>query len=276
PDGSISPEKIRHRLRLEQRQQDFMLLRNGDMVEGTLTKIREGKIEVESQKKTSGLRWTQISAITLSEELMERTILPANYVRIVLKSSNNDGGRFTLSEWTFTNGMIQGKTLFGSPFQAPLEQVAHLDIFSNGIVRLDKIQAKQMSHESFLGESYTTQFGCNSLWRDAQIARSYHDFCIGMHGQGKIEYKLDDNFRFFSTQVGLDDRDGLGGQAEIRVIADGKSLPLPRSGILTSPQMPLDLHLDVKNCKALILEVRWHKRGSIRSVVNWAKPILIK
>src|SRR5438132_1381939 len=73
PARTPVPERLRRRLASGPRKTDLVLLRNGDSLAGTLNKLDTRTVEVEVEKKVVTVKTPQVSAVTLSAELAQRT-----------------------------------------------------------------------------------------------------------------------------------------------------------------------------------------------------------
>jgi hypothetical protein len=93
-DRTVSPEKVRRQLASGARTRDAVLLRNGDVLGGSLERLDGKEVEVEFEKKRSTAKFAQVAAVALSTDLADRSRPKGLHARLVLaKSGRSPGGR---------------------------------------------------------------------------------------------------------------------------------------------------------------------------------------
>jgi hypothetical protein len=270
------PEVLQRRLLTEKRVRDVVLLANGDRIEGTLSGLDDRKIDLEKTgKKSAELR--QVAALALSTELTEPLRPSGVYAQVTLLGK--DGGpalRLSLSSAACDGTTFTGTTLFGATLQVPLERVAALDLYQGRAVYLSDLKPASYSYTPYLNEQWPLGVDGTADGKDLRLGGSTFARGLGMHSHSRVTYRLDGGYRRFESLVGMDARGGREGTARVRVLADGKPLPLPNEGALIGGQEPLAIRVDVGGVKELSLEVDYLRRGPVQGHVTWADARLVR
>src|SRR5262249_32144799 len=142
PDQADDIEMLQRRLATEKRSRDVVLLRNGDVVEGTLASLTEAVVQVEADGKEVELDRTKVAVIACNTEL-GRTPRPRNaYARIVLAN----GGRLSLASAQADGRTLTGTTVLGSTVRVPLQQLIALDLRQGRAVYLSDLKPRRYEH----------------------------------------------------------------------------------------------------------------------------------
>jgi hypothetical protein len=171
---------------------------------------------------------------------------------------------------------LVGKTLFGTPVEAPLERVAALDLRQGEAVYLSDLEPKAYEHTPFLGASWPYARDGSVAGREIRLAGGTYDKGLGMHSESRLSYDLGGAYRRFEADVGLDERTGKRGRVRVEVLVDGKARPLGKGGELTAADGVLRVRLDVRGARELTLVVRFGRFGDVQAHVNWGDARLIR
>jgi hypothetical protein len=277
PEKTAVPEKLRRRLAAGPRTRDTVLLRNGDVLSGTLETLDARSVEVEIDKKRLGARTSQVSAVALSTDLADALRPKGLHARVVLtETERSPGGRLTLVAATSDGKLLRGRTVFGAHLRVPLSRLAALDLAGGAAVYLSDLKPAKYSYFPYLDEHWPWAANASVTGRDLRLGGSTYDRGLGLHAHGRLTYRLDGAYQRFEAVVGLDERDGRRGSVRIRVLADGKPLELGHKGDLTAASGPLPIAVKVAGVKELTLEAACGAAGPVQAVVNWADARLIR
>jgi len=274
PDGKDSDLLIRNLL-TEMRNQDVLLLANGDRVEGKVTAIDSAKgCRVKSGQREVSVPFGQLAAIAFNTELQARFRPLKTYGHVVL----SNGGRLSFASLQFDGekSRLTGKTLFGAHLEFPSNNLIALAPRLGPVVYLSDLKAKSYQHTPFLDVSWPLVADAAVTGRPLRLAGSTFDKGLGTHSQCRITYALDGGYRWFEALVGLDERSGKRGRARIQVLVDGKEQDLGQMKELTAKDAPLPLRIDVRKARELTLLVRFGSFGDVEAHVNWADARLIR
>ncbi|MFO0881155.1 MAG: NPCBM/NEW2 domain-containing protein [Gemmataceae bacterium] len=277
PDGVVSAEQLRHRLLRGKRAQDVVLLRNGDTLEGTVNRLDRGEMAIESNKKVTAVRWTQVAAVALSTELLDRQDPRTRLIHaIVSPAAGEPGGRFTLTEVQCDGSVLEGKTTFGARLRVPLERLAALEPRGDKVTGLETLTPAEFVYSPYLDERWGLSVGTNVVGGDLRIGGSTYTRGLGVHATSRVRYVLPDKFQRFEATVGLDDQAGRGGEVRLRVLVDGKAADLGGKELLTQPGGPVTIQVELAGARELTLEVASGRRGPVRGAVNWVETRLVR
>jgi NPCBM/NEW2 domain len=277
PDRALVPEKVRRQLAAGTRARDVVRLRNGDTVEGTLSALKGGGVEVELDKKTTSVKWAQVAVVALSTDLADKARPKGATARVALLATDNSpGGRLTLVSATCDGETLSGKTAFGAALSVPVERVAALDIVGGKAVYLSGLKPKGYEYRPYLDEKWSWSAASTVTGRDLRLGGSTYDEGVGMHASSTLSYDLGGAYRRFEAVVGLDDLEGRAGRVRVRVLVDGKAADLGKTNVLSREGGPITLRVPVEGAKSLALEVEALEDGPVQGVVNWADARVVK
>ncbi len=274
PDKTLDAEKLRRRLTAATRTRDTVCLRNGDVVAGVLAGLDKDNAVVEVDKRRVTVKWPQVAYIAFNTELADTLRPKGVYARLILLDNREGhGGRLSLTSASADASALTATTVFGARLRVPLRDVAALDLHQGAAVYLSDLKESKYTFFPFLDARWPFALDGNVAEHDLLLGGSTYDKGVSMHSHGRLSYRLDGAYRRFEAQVGLDDKDGRGGDVRIRVLADGETL-LDRA--LTSRDGAVPVSLSLEGVRELTLEVDFGGGGDVRDVVNWADARLIK
>ena len=278
PDTVPNAALWRRRLLSERQHKDSIWLRNGDVVEGTLTALDEKAIGMEvaidgRPPSETKLGRDRVAVVAFNTQLSRISEPKGTYARLVLAN----GGRLSLASAQMERGSIlRCKTLFGATVQIPADQIAALDWRQGRAVYLSDLKALRYEHTPFFGVSWPYVGDSSVAGYDLRVAASSYDKGIGMHSESRLTYELDAGYAWFEALVGLDDRSGKGGSVLVEVLVDSKLADIGSQAELTHASGPRAIRLPVKGAKELTLVVKFGRHGDVQDHVNWADARLIK
>jgi hypothetical protein len=275
PAGEADPALLRRRLLTAPRRRDAVWLRNGDVVEGTLTSLDKDGVHVDVERKEVVVERNKLAYIALNTELA-RTLRPkGTYARLTLK----DGSRLGLSAAQSDGTTLTGRTLFNASISVPLADVVAFDVRQGKVVYLSDLKPHAYKHTPWSAGLEWPYVADGSVGgQDLRLGGGTFDNGLGMHCKSEITYKLDGAYRRFEALVGLDDHEGQGGNVRIRVLVDGKPRDIGWNKDLTAADGPQAVRVNVTAAQELTLIVDrgrggwWDQQGH----VNWVDARLVK
>jgi hypothetical protein len=277
PDREAEPALFRRRLAAGKRSRDQVLLRNGDVIEGTLHALGAANVEVEVNKKIVTALWKQVTAVALSTELADRLKPKGVHARVVLtEPAGSPGGRITLTEAASDGAVMSGKTVFGASVRFPLERLAQLDVLGGKAVALEDLEPSKYEYRPYLDYKRTWSAESNVCGRDIRLARSTYDRGIGMHTHSLLSFPLNGAYKRFEALVGLDEQDGQEGSVRVKVLLDGKEVDLGKKTTLVPADGAVSIDVPVEGAKTLTLVAEVADNGPILAAVDWVNARLVK
>jgi hypothetical protein len=273
PDGVEDGAQLCQRLASQRRKRDMVLLRNGDLLEGTLAALDTETVQID-QAAGKRVRVTRdkIAAIALSTELARSLRTKGVYARLVLAN----GSRMSLLSARADRQALEGKTLFGATIQVPVNQLVALDLRQGRVVYLSDLKPSRYEHTPYLGVRWPYTLDASVAGNQLRVGGSTYDKGIGMHSQSRLAFNLSGGYQWFEARVGLDDRTGRNGNVLVQVLVDGKPQDLGAAGELNGPEKPLRIRVPVARARELTLVVLFGRRGDVQDHVDWADARLIK
>jgi hypothetical protein len=273
PNESLAVTDALRRLRSVRRRQDEVILKNGDVIDGTLTSMDNTAVHVSrANGEDLSLDRERVAGVLCNPELGQRTRPRGPYGHLVLLN----GGRLAIRSGRGNGRAIEGKTVFGATIQVRIDELAAIDLYQGCAVYLSELKPSHYEFTPYLGKSWPFKNDLSVAGNPIRIARSNYDRGIGMHSQSRLTYELGGKFRWFEAWAGIDDQTGKLGSVLIDILVDGKSQRLVEAGELTSENSPRVVRINVSGAKALTLSVRFGRNGDVQDHVDWADARLIK
>jgi hypothetical protein len=272
PDGVADEEAYFRGLTTVRRRRDAIILRNQDVIEGTLTSLNEKSLGVEQTRgKQLTLERSKVAVIALSTTFARNLIPRTPYAALVL----DNGCRISLLSARLANHQLDGKTLFGAGVTIPLNEVAALQMRQGRASYLSDLKTAGYEYTPFLDTRWPYTLDSAVHGGHLHLGADTYDKGIGMHSESRLTYKLDGRYRWFESVVGLDARTGKQGSARIEVLVDGRVVFASKEDV-TARSVPQKIRVDVANAQELTLVVKFGRYGDIGDDVDWADARLIK
>jgi NPCBM/NEW2 domain len=273
PAGVEDTSMLRRRLLAEPRKRDVVSLRNGDVVEGTVTGLDKDGFHVDAQGKQATVERAKVAYVAFSTLLLRSLTPKGAYGHLVLA----DGSRLGIVAPQANSKSLTAKTLFGAEIKLPIDDIVALDIRQGRAVYLSDLKPSSYTSTPYGSISWpyvldgaVEQQGS----RDLALQGSTYDKGLGLHSGCRISYALSGSYRHFEALAGLDARSG--GSARLQVLVDGKPRDLGWAKDLTTKDAPLAIRLDVTGAKELTLIVEGGGGGYAQGRVNLANARLIR
>jgi hypothetical protein len=273
PDGVEDGDLLRRRLASQRRKGDTVLLRNGDMVEGTLTALDAEMIHLDNTNgKEVKVARDKVAALALSTDLARSLRAKGVYGRLVLAN----GARLSLLSARTDGEELIGKALVGATVRIPLKQIVALDVRQGRAVYLSDLKPRRYEHTPYLGIRWPYTVDASVAGNELRVGGSTYDKGIGMHSQSRLTFDLGGGYQWFEAWVALDDRTGHEGSVVVEVLVDGKPIDLGTAKELTGRDKALPVRVRVAGAGELTLVVLFGRHGDVQDHVDWADARLIK
>jgi hypothetical protein len=262
------------------KKHDTILLRNGDVVSGTLDRFNDTGTGVlfkptgEKSARTYDLAST-VAAVALDPSLTRVRTPKGTYVRIVTA----DGSRVSCSKFQCDGKVFEATTLTGGQLTLPLAAVIAVDVMQGKATYLSDLKPKAVKEEAFGGVVWPwvadRSVKGNPLRMQTVLGEETFDKGLGLHSKTTLTYDLAGKYRRFEAIVGLDAFTGRRGAVDVRILVDGQEQKIEGLTGLTAAGVKV-LGLDVTKAKELTLVVDYGPGGDIQDDVNFADARLVE
>lgn len=284
------------RIATDRRDQDQLLLENGDLVRGVLTQAPPGE-DPTSRRNRLWLRMadrTEPLGIMMDEI---RAVLGNSL--LVRRRAKSDGGRLgndPSPQWhlAFRDGtrLLVSMKLVGASValrgSGGLEIELPLDEFRDELTGVEPARPavtflsdeKPLGYKqiSFLEREWDYRVDRNVLGGWLRASGAIHVRGIGMHSSSRLAYELGGRFRRFEAELALDEHVGTRGSVIYRVFLaneSGEWRAAYESPILRGGDEPLPISIDVQGAARLALLVDFADRGDELDRANWLAARLV-
>jgi hypothetical protein len=273
PLADTAPDPAAYAWAAGPRRRDAVLLRNGDVLRGTIEGFAADPVAV--RVKTTGdptaapVNLSRVAAIAFDPALARVRKTKDAYARLV----TSDGSRITLTSATADAKTLKGTTTFGAAVEVPLADVIAVDVFQGKATYLSDLKPRKATTEGFNGVLWPwvadRTVKANPLLLNGQT----FDKGLGTHPRTTLVYDLGGKYRRFEAVVGLDPVTGRRGAVQVRVLVDGREA---HRADLTAGTAPERVMVDVSRARELALFVDYGPGGDVQDDVNWGDARLIE
>jgi hypothetical protein len=277
PANVEDPPRFRRQLLARKRTRDVAYLRNGDILEGTITGLdatdRAGAgLHIETDNGPVTVQRGRVAVLALSTELLRPALARGVYGRVVL----TDGSRVSLATATADLGVLTGTTLFDNPVRLSLVQVVAVNLVQGRATYLSDLPPTSFHHDPFLGLSFPLVRDGSAAGGDLRIGGDTFDRGLGLHSRSTVVYALEGQYRRFQAVVGLDARSGRQGHVTFRVWNDGREADLGWGPGVAAADGARPVDLDVSGVMELKLQVDFGRGGDVQDYLNLGDARLIR
>ncbi len=290
---TLERDQLYFRAVSEHRQEDHLLLENGDELRGALpaeVKPEPGAFHPEK------IRWL----VPGTEQSVE---MPLERVSAILLATRqpapdhseqatwvglSDGSRVLAREIARTERSLQFVLLSGvslatdnhaTPAGEPFDAVTMLQPLSASVTYLSDLDPLGYKHIAFL--SMPWPYGDDRTAAGGQL-RYQGQVCskgVGMHSSSRLAYSLAGQYHWFQAELALDERAGHEGSVVYRVYLQDRSgqwNQAHESAVVRGSEELVSVRVDVQGAAALALIVDFADRADQWDHANWLNARLIR
>ncbi len=272
PEAIDDRQLFYRQLERERRRHDRILLRNGDRLEGTLSRIDRDVVTLQVNKKPVSIERERVAVIALNTEFARSPRPRTAYGKLTL----SNGARLSLAAGQGNGQVWKCKTLFGAALQISVEQVVALQIYQGCALYLSELKPKAYEYIPYFGVSWPWEMDVCVTGVPIRLAGSTYDKGIGMHSASRLTFELPGGYSWLEALVGIDQNVTGSGSAEIEVLTDGKPTALGRGTTLTIHSVPQAIRIPIDGVRELTLVSKFGSRGDVQAHVDWANARLIR
>lgn len=262
----------------DRRKMDYVLLTNGDTIQGVLAGLDREKKELRMDKggKTVLVPLARVHAVAFNTELTRSRIPATAFGNLVLRN----GSRIKIAAAELKENQLLCETLLKRSIVFPLEEVVALDVYQGKAIYLSDMKPAQYEYHSYLGEKLGWGSDQTLDGRPFQLHHAQGDTTadkgIALHAPSTIRYALDSQYKRFEAVVGLNTRLGKHGSVQIQIHVDGKDVTPDALRTLTGSNRSVHVVVSVEKAKSLVLVVEMGTGGNVNDHVDWGDARLIR
>jgi NPCBM/NEW2 domain len=275
PQGVDDVELLLARLQHEPRDNDVVLLRNGDRIEGAVDRLSEtdgcemvadGQTVLTPLRKLAGIAFATTSQAKPRPNQLHALAVLSGGARVRFASLQLDSGK---RQWS-------GRTTTGAEVAMAASDLIALDLLQGRTLYVTEIPPFAYRYTSYLGVTWQPGIDSSVDGRPLRAGEDYYDKGLSLHGRSRITYWLDGHFAWFESVVALDPLAGTKGRARLAMLVDGRRYPIADGKELTVEDAPVPVRLDVRGARTLTLVVELGSLGNVQARVNWAGARLLR
>lgn len=263
------------------KKQDALLLRNGDVVRGTLEKLagdRTGMVRFKPAGELSATTYVRpaVAAVALDPSIARVKKPKGAYARV----TTADGSRVSVSAVSADSKTLAATTLTGAKIALPLADVMAVDVVGGKATYLSDLKPKGSKEEAFGAVAWPwaadKSVKGNPLRLNTDRGEEVFGKGLGLHSKTTVTYDLGGKYKRFEATVGLDAGTGRRGAVDITILVDGKAQKLDGLTGLTFATGVKVLGVDVTKAKELTILVDFGPGGDVQDDVTFADARLIE
>jgi hypothetical protein len=260
------------------KKQDALLLKNGDVVRGSVDKLTGDdtgviRFKQAGEKSPTSYPRSAVAALAFDPSLGRVRKPKGAYARV----TTSDGSRVTASAVSADGKLLEATSLTGAKFALPLADVLAVDVLGGKATYLSDLKPKAVKEEGFGSVAWPwaadRSVKGNPLRLRTPLGEEVFGKGLGVHPKTTLTYDLGGKYRRFEATVGLDAATGQRGAADVTILVDGK--PTKLDG-LTFAGGVKPLSVDVSKAKELVLVVDFGTGGDVQDDVNLADARLVE
>lgn len=248
---------------------DVLRLKNGDTRDGIFVGLADGKIQIQHDDATTPTDLARVDRLTLGGALPARAI-PSLSLRVRLLS----GTVLTTQDIHWKVGSVAIADYAGTDRACPVDRIKSIDVLGGRVVWLADVDPARTQESSFIGTKWAMQPNANVMGGPLKIARTEFARGLGVHTNSTLEYKLDGTFTQLGFAVGIDDSAAPYGQADVKVLVDGKMVWEQKA--LKAGQPAVQQTLDLKDAHKVELISTSPGTMDVQGRVDWVNIGLIR
>jgi len=250
---------------------DRLVLRNGEVVEGSVEEFGEEAVKFSSRLLGElEVDFARIAAIEFAapqkagpkQAGLVATVFGVNGSRLSGALGSSEGGKVLL------------RSPFGPTLPIALSQVARIEFAGGRLVYLSDLEPVEVEETPFFDLVWHYRRDRSVEGNPLRVGGKTFRKGLGVHSRCVLTYALDGRFKRFAAVVGLDDEVGEKGNVDVAVVVDGKTV-YGRKG-LSGRDEPLRVSIPLEGARRLSLVVDFGREFDICDHLDWADARLIR
>lgn len=247
--------------------EDRLQLSNGDVFRGAVAGCRTSGVTFFDGKRDREFRWSDIAGLQLAA-LARRQVAGLSWIVTL-----TDGSSLVAPAIRNESSSLIIIPVMGGKMSAPIGQLDSIEPIGGRRTWLSMMEPAEYKATPYFDIRWGFERDRNVVGGPLCVAGETYNRGIGLHSACRISYALDKRYRRFRAAVALDDTAGPLGDADVRILLDGRLLAeMEHVGKKDTPR-PVDV--DVTGGEVLTVEVGFGERGDVQDRVNLLNAALI-
>lgn len=254
--------------REDARNEDRLLLTNGDTLRGFVTAIEAESVTIDTSHGDIRVALRLLVAARLVGSPIPQPPGP----RCVLTLKNS--GRLTASSFDWTDQRARSQWVVGNAVSLDPDRVVGVEIVGGRWVWLSSLRPISAEQTPWLAADWEFVTDANVLGGPLMVEGQRFEHGIGVHSRASLIFELAGEYREFVTSFGMDDDSGPWADVSVAVLVDGHrrfSQPAVRRGKLFGP-----IRVDVSRANRIELLADFGENGNVQDRFNWIEAALVR
>ena len=264
-------DKLLDRLARAAGQSDRLLLDNGDELSGLVASIADDTVKLQTDAGPVDVKTERVTALVFNPTLKRKPAAKGTPLQVWVGLS--DGSRL-LATQLLVQGDSVSITAVGQPLAASQRDLVFLQPLGGRAVYLSDLKPAEYRQTPYLDLPWPYQADRNVTGGLLRCGGRLYLKGLGVHSAARLVYTLDQLYKRFDAELGIDDSTGGQGSVQFHVLVDGQekfTSPILRGG---NPPMPVSV--DVTGAKKLELVVDYADRADVLDHADWLNARLTK
>ncbi|OWY73461.1 hypothetical protein B7486_03725 [cyanobacterium TDX16] len=249
-------------------EEDLLQLTNGDFLRGAVAGCGSSGLAFFDGKRDREFRWAGIAGLQLAA-LSRR---PGSGLRWIVTLT--DGTSLVGTAFQNESGSLSIKTVLDRKMSAPIDQLVSVEPIGGRRTWLSMMEPAEYKATPYFDIRWGFERDRNVVGGPLCVASETYARGIGLHSACRISYALDKRFRRFRAAVALDDTAGPLGDADVRILIDGRLL-VELEHVRKNEALRL-VDVNVSGGETLTIEIGFGDRGDVQDRVNLLNAALIE
>jgi hypothetical protein len=254
----------------EPRTEDVAKLSNGDSVRGIVSTLTTETVTLSANGQDVPVPFATINTLSFASTGGATQPTTARAFRVSLA----DGSAFTGQKINLEKDLLRLAPEQGDARTIPLASVARIEQINGPVSWLiSRTPAENVQIPYFSSQTQPAKMGQTAAGEPVRIGEKVYPHSIGAHAYSRVSFLLDDAYKTFRTQYGIDGNLPYA-NVTVRIKLDDKVVHEQKD--VTAGPIHKPVTLDLSGAKQLTLEVDYGKTYDVQDRLNWLEPALLK
>lgn len=248
--------------------QDLVVLANGDVIRGTITRLGREQAFLFRGEDESRLSLKLVRAILFASPVHLAGATHVFDLRLV------DGSQLKADRLVWTGDEVRAVLTGGQSCAFKATSLIAVEVVGTSRIWLTDLTPASYESVAFLERAWPLKVGKNAVGGPLRITGRAYERGLGLHSACRLTWRLGGAYERLTALVGIDDSAGPWADADLAVFVDGKGVVHLQGLRHGAAPQPIDVELG--GAKELRIEVGFGRNGHVQDRVNLVNPALIR